>query len=556
MRSHHQLLLLICVTALCYLPFVRSPFIWDDQQFVTENQTIQSFNIPKMFTESTTAGGGITSNYYRPLTSISFALDAGWWGNNPVGFHLTNLILHVTAGLLLFWLLTNLNISNRWRFWVTAFFLLHPVQTEAVSYISSRGDSLSAVFLLIGLNCFWLSLQKKKLYFDLYDLHVRFSQLFLLIISALSLILAVLSKELALAGLGFYGLVLLLHLFQKQQNLSGLFSKYILATGTLIFLLLIGLGYSYIRQTTLNFDPNFDYSVIDSQYSTNLSVRLLTFTRAFPRYLSTFAFPFLLHMDHVLPVVHSVVNPWTVSIFILSFFVICLSLLEMKEQKTLWFSFGALWFLIGLVPISGILPVNGLFYEHWLYLPIIGLLISTATLFRLANSFLSKHAGFRLVQQTFFDSQRYLPGFILVVLIVVTLRQNYIWSDHIRFYEYTLRFSQTARLYNNLAMAQADQGNIAGSLENYQKALAISPGYPQIYHNIGNLLQTQNKPAEALEYFRQALQVDPTFIFSYPKALQLAIDLDNASASANILGLAEESLSPESFEQLKLLVNK
>lgn len=553
MRIRHQLLLLICLTALCYLPFVNSPFIWDDQQFVTENQTIQSFNFAQMFKESTTAGGGINSNYYRPLTSISFAIDTGWWGNNPIGFHLTNLVLHLTAGLLLFWLLINLGLSNRWRFWVTTFFLLHPVQTEAVTYISSRGDSLSTVFLLFGLNSFWLSFQKKKLHFSLYDLQISFSQPFLLFTSALSLILAVLSKELALSGLGLYGLILLLHLFQTQQKIKVIFSKYLPTTIAIVFLLILGLGYTYVRQTTLNFDPHFDYSVIDPQYPTSLTIRLLTFTRALPRYIGTFAFPYALHMDHVLPVIHSILNPWTISVFLVSILIIWLSILEINKLKTLWLGFGVLWFVIGLVPISGIVPVNGLFYEHWLYIPIVGLLISTAALLRLISNFLSRQKKLKPAQQVFSDLNLYLPGFVLLIMIVITLRQNYIWSDHIRFYEYTLRFTQSARLYNNLAMAQADRGNVTGALENYQNALAISPGYPQIYHNIGNLLQTQGEPVAALEYFQKALEVDPTFTFSYSKALQLALGLKDASASAQILQLAQTYLPEAYSEKLKLM---
>lgn len=553
MSLRHQLILLICLILLCYVPFISSPFIWDDQQFVTDNRTIQNFNLAQMFSESTTAGAGILSNYYRPLTSLSFAIDAGWWGNNPIGFHFTNLSLHLTAGLLLFWLLSNLKVSQRWRFWITAFFLLHPVQTEAVTYISSRGDSLSAIFLLFGLNCFWLSLQKTKLHFSLYDLKINFSQTLILLTSAVSLILAVLSKELALAGLGLYGLVLLFHLFQKQQNIKVLFAKYLPAIITIIFLLILGLVYTYLRQTSLNFDPNFDYSVIDPQYATNLTVRLLTFTRALPRYLGTFAFPYALHMDHVLPVIHAVVNPWTISVLILAMLMIWLSWLEIKKQKTMWLSFGLLWFFAGLVPVSGILPVNGLFYEHWLYLPIIGLLISTAALFRLVSISFSKQKMLKRVQQVSSDLQLYLPGFILIILVVVTIRQNYIWSDHVRFYEYTLRFSQTARLYNNLAMAQAERGAINSALENYQKALEVSPSYPQIYHNIGNLLETQNQQAEALQYFLKALEIDPTFTFSYPKALQLATELNNASASAKILEMAQENLPTTYYDQLRTL---
>lgn len=545
MRIRHQLLLLFFLTLCCYLPFIRSPFIWDDQQFVTDNQTIQSFNLAKMFSESITAGAGILSNYYRPLTSLSFAIDAGWWGNNPIGFHLTNLSLHLTAGLLLFWLLTNLKVSQRWRFWITAFFLLHPVQTEAVSYISSRGDSLSAVFLLLGINFFWLSLQKKFTIFSLYDLRLKFSRLCLLVLSSVLLLLAVLSKELALAGLGFYGLVLVLNLFQKQENIRLLFSKYLPATLSITIMLILGLGYSYLRQTSLNFDPHFDYSVVDPQYSSSIVVRLLTFTRALPKYIGTFALPFLLHMDHVLPVIHAVVNPWTISVFIIAMMMIWLSWLEIKKQKTMWLSFGLLWFLIGLVPVSGVLPVNGLFYEHWLYLPIIGLLISTATLFRFANRF-----------PVISHLQQYLPGMLLLILIVITLRQNFIWSDHIRFYEYTLRFSQTARLYNNLAMAQAEKGNLTKAFENYRKALSISPSYPQIYHNLGNLFESQGKSKEALEYYLKALEIDPTFTFSYPKALKLTVDLNDASTSAKVLLMAQEYLSPEYSKQLDTLIGK
>ncbi|HNS65033.1 MAG TPA: tetratricopeptide repeat protein, partial [Candidatus Woesebacteria bacterium] len=269
--------------------------------------------------------------------------------------------------------------------------------------------------------------------------------------------------------------------------------------------------------------------------------------------IGTFAFPYALHMDHVLPVIHSILNPWTISVFLVSILIVLLSILEKNKLKTLWLGFGVLWFVIGLVPISGIVPVNGLFYEHWLYIPIVGLLISTAALLRLINNFLSKQKKLKQAQQVFSDLNLYLPGFVLLIMIVITLRQNYIWSDHIRFYEYTLRFTQSARLYNNLAMAQADRGNVTGALENYQNALAISPGYPQIYHNIGNLLQTQGESVAALEYFQKALEVDPTFTFSYSKALQLAIGLKDASASAQILQLAQTYL-PEAYSEKLILM--
>lgn len=551
MRIRFQLLLLISLTLFCYLPFLKNPFIWDDQQFVTENQTIQEFNVGQMFRESTTAGGGSTSNYFRPLTSLSFAWDVSWWGNNPIGLHLTNLLLHLSAGLLLFWLLTNFRVSGRWRFWITALFLLHPVQTEAVTYISSRGDSLSAVFLLFGVGCFWLSLQKNATTLSVYDLHLRFSKPILLLSSSLALMCAVLAKELALAGLGLYGLVLLLHVFQHRVKIRQIVRRYSLPLITISLLLILGVSYAYLRQTSLNFDPSFDYSVIDPQYPTSIVVRLLTFARALPLYLSTYGFPFLLHMDHTLPVLTNPLNPWTALVVLGSILAIGLSWYELKKQKTVWFSFGATWFLLGLVPVSGIIPVNGLFYEHWLYLPSIGLSICVLAILRMIGAGIQSNKRLVFLQKSYSDFRLYVPGLLLVILFVLTIRQNYLWGDQERFFAYTLRFSQSARLYNNLAMAQADKGKTTQAVENYQKALELSPNYPQIYHNIGNILASQGQLETALQYYLKAIEVDPTFVFSYPKAMMLADGLDDASASAILMTSAKQNLEPTILLQLE-----
>ena len=89
------------------------------------------------------------------------------------------------------------------------------------------------------------------------------------------------------------------------------------------------------------------------------------------------------------------------------------------------------------------------------------------------------------------------------------------------------------------------------AVENYQKALEISPNYPQIYHNIGNILANQGQLENALQYYLKAIEVDPTFTFSYPKAMMLANGLHDASASDKILESANEYLSPESTQMLK-----
>ncbi|MCA9373491.1 tetratricopeptide repeat protein, partial [Candidatus Woesebacteria bacterium] len=410
---------------------------------------------------------------------------------------------------------------------------------------------LSALFLLFGIGCFWLSLQKNATTLSVYDLRLRFSKPVLLLITSLALICAVLAKELALAGLGLYGLVLLLHMYQHRVKVRQMVRRYSLPLITISLLLILGISYAYIRQTSLNFDPNFDYSVIDPLYPTSILVRLLTFTRALPLYISTYGFPFLLHMDHTLPVLSNPLNPWTVLVLVSTFLAIGFASYELKKQKTVWFAFGATWFLLGLVPVSGIIPVNGLFYEHWLYLPSIGLSVCGLAILRVIGAAIFSNKQLAFLQKSYAEFRVYVPGLILVVLFFLTIRQNYLWGDQERFFAYTLRFSQSARLYNNLAMAQAEKGKMTQAVENYQKALEISPNYPQIYHNIGNILANQGQLENALQYYLKAIEVDPTFTFSYPKAMMLANGLHDASASDKILESANEYLSPESTQMLK-----
>ena len=68
-----------------YLPSLQNGFLWDDEVFFLNNENVAKFDVVKMFTESTTSGAGQTSNYYRPLTSLSFAIDYQLWGEKPLG---------------------------------------------------------------------------------------------------------------------------------------------------------------------------------------------------------------------------------------------------------------------------------------------------------------------------------------------------------------------------------------------------------------------------------------------------------------------------------------
>lgn len=491
MKKSVLLFLLICLT---YLPSFGNQFVWDDEQFIQKNVFLTSVKyLPQIFTTNTIAGAGDVSNYYRPLTTLSFFIDRQVWGLTPFGFHLTNTLLHAGAAVVLFYLLVELGLGELAAFWIAAIFGLHPLQTEAVVYMNSRGDSLYALFLFGSLLCLQLALQRPKL-----------PKIALMIGSLLLFIASVLSKEGAVAGLGLMGLLVGKDFVEKRLKFDAYVEKRIWES-----LLLIGgttfvVIYFMLRSTVLNFANTFNYYGGQNQYTQSLIVRLQTFTLAFFEYLRFIFWPQNLHMERDLALVTSPLS-WSVVGF--GLFVVAIAALgwrEWRKYQTLWVAGGFLWFLIMLVPVSGIIPINGLIYEHWLYVPLVGMGVAV---WGLVRHFPPK-----------------IMAVVVVILALLTIRQNYIWRAPIPFYEYTLKFADSARLHNNLAMAYDEAGKYSLAVEQYSKAISLADVYPQTHYNLARTyVQMQRLPEAEAEYIK-SLTLSPKFMPAVVDLLKLYLD--------------------------------
>ena len=151
--------LLAAVGLLVRLPAIQGPFIWDDTYLVRDNPFIKS---PLLALEAFRHYLFIDSlsGHYRPVQNLSYMVDYFLWNTDPAGFHLGNIFLHVAAGLLLYRLLTLLFRSGLWTsncsgsidagaltaFLISAIWMVHPVHSAAIDYISGRADSLAFLF--------------------------------------------------------------------------------------------------------------------------------------------------------------------------------------------------------------------------------------------------------------------------------------------------------------------------------------------------------------------------------------------------------------------------
>lgn len=497
-NSLHLVSVLFLFVTLCYVNTLGNGLFFDDEHFIYNNEAVTEFNVKKFFEQSLTSGAGKQSNYYRPLLFLGFSFEYQMFGNNGFIYHLDSYLLHFAGGVVLYLLIKNLFGNKLLAFLVTLLFLIHPIQTEAVSYASGRGDPLSFFFVTLTLS---LSIAKKKWY--------RF-------LAITSLIAALLSKEIALIT---PGLVFLVHMFSQKKFSWIAFKKSVFATLPFAVITVI---YFILRITVLNFANTLNFYNADNIYSSNLVIRLLTFFHLFPNYLELLIYPKRLFMERDYAI--NIVTTPTLQAIGSMLGVLFLSIVGWLQRKK-WpiVLFSVLWIAISFIPTSGILPINGIFYEHFLYYPSVGFFLLFVYLFLAVEERVPK-VGKEVLTMLL------LLG--IFALSVRTIARNAEWHDPITFYKQTLTHVQSPRAYNNLAMAYADQGNYQEAIAMYKKAIDLVDAYPESHYNLANAYLAINDIPNAEREYKNALKIDPTFYLAYARLYQLYTRNNSVSGKA------------------------
>ena len=176
-RSVRVVLLVVLAlgTGAVFSSALPGAFIWDDRTLIENNRHVQQLSLGRAFTQnflgSSEGTQKLANLYYRPLVTLSFMIDHALYGKQPWGFHLTNVLLHILATLLVFFVALRLLRGGpgqagsqppagvKLAAWaVAALFAIHPSRVEAVSWISGRTDVMMAVFALASMLLFWCAL--------------------------------------------------------------------------------------------------------------------------------------------------------------------------------------------------------------------------------------------------------------------------------------------------------------------------------------------------------------------------------------------------------------
>jgi hypothetical protein len=453
-----------------YFNSFKNGFVYDDDFLVVKNSYLRSWRyIPNIFATDIFRGSGEESAFYRPIQTLSYLIDYSLWKLNPLGYHLTNFLLHFFNAILIYFLVNLISLNKKISLITALFFIIYPIHTEAVTYISGRADLLATFFLLL---CF---------IFYIKHLSVKSTKVYTLMV--LSYVLALLSKENSLI---LPVLLLLYHYAFKKKLESKGFSS------------IVGVAFVYIllRLTLLKFLlPRFSDPA-------TLFQRLPGFFVAVTNYIRLVFLPFNLHMEYGYRLFNFTDLKALIGVTLL-FSLLIYAFRKRRSNAVIFFSIS--WFFLALLPVSNLYPINAYMAEHWLYLPSIGFFIILGK----GLNCISRKIESRNTTIVFLIGLAALYSYL-------TIKQNEYWKKPITFYKRTLKYaSGSPRIYHNLGLIYYDLGKKEEAITLYKKALQLNPEYAKAYNNLGLAYYDLGKKEEAISLFKKAIEIDPHLPVAY-----------------------------------------
>ncbi len=463
-----HLFLIACFSTLFYTNSFGNFFVWNDWTLIIENFLVHDWrNLPEIFTSAFWKPLlGEPFQIYRPLVSLSFMVDFDLWALNPFGYHLTNVSLHVLNSLLAYFL-ARCYVSALTALIAALFFAVHPIHTEAVTYISGRGELIMTFFLLSGVLVFLKSEKRTSWLLYLVSLPLFF--------------FALLTKETAV----IFPLLLLtadVTAFPSswQSDPSRRLARHI---GPL---LVLGFYYS-LRNIFVGIMSVYSLAVTD------FVGHLLLALKAVPLYLGLLLFPWNLHFLHPL----RVSSPLDLQIFLAIILLVGAGwwLRYAKRSGNQAVRFALLWFLVGLAPVVYFIGLNVPLLEGWTYLPSLGFVLLVA----LGLDALKRRTDSRI--------PLLLTLWIVVLLGGLTLYRNRDWKDDMEISLHTVAASPedpvALRLVGNAYMRRV---NIPEAEKIFQKGLRLAPLNPGLHRSLGALYRFLGRETDAVAHYREALE--------------------------------------------------
>jgi tetratricopeptide (TPR) repeat protein len=464
------------------------PFVYDDLSCIVDNSSIRQLWPLSGPLSPPCIGGSVTS---RPLLNLSLAVNYRLGGLNVWGYHATNLAIHLIGGLLLLGIVrrTFLLPVLRPRYgdaaWglalaIAVLWTLHPLQTESVTYIIQRAESLAGLLYLLVLYSVIRSLRSSH-------------RAWWHVVAVGACFLGAAVKEPIVSApvvVLLYDYTFLEDSFRKiLQRRWGLYAGLFASWGLV----------AYLQAKT-------GLPVLEEQLG---SIGFWAYVRSQPGvilyYLRLSLWPHPLCFSYEWPVARTLgeILPGTLVV----------GLLGMATVWGLWkrrgWGFLGAWFFLILAPTSSVMPLKQLAFEHRMYLSLASVVALVASSICLG--------GQRLVSWGVLSRRACMAAGVSLAVVaggmmgVLTFQRNEVYQSPLSIWKNTVAMApRNPYARSNLGNALATLGRHSEALEQYEEAVRLKPDdYAEGHNNWGNALLKLGRPAEAIEHYREAVGLKP-----------------------------------------------
>lgn len=513
LMRNYKIWILILIGIFVYGNTLLNGFLIDDEVQILRNTAVHSLvNVPKFFLGSTFSNGGIAIGlFYRPLMTTVFALLYSMFGTQPWAFHLVQIILHMSVGILVYLILKRLLKHDLLAWFLAAIFLVHPINSEAVVYIADYQDVL---FLLFGL----LSLLVTSP-----------------VVSALLLLASLLSKE---TGIVMAAIVILYYVLYKQNKLKVFLTC---LAGVLLLYAFLRFGVAHLL---------FGKSELTPIATLPFTGRLITIPAIMFYYIKTLVWPDNLAINQLWIVKEITWTSFTFPLLIdaafcgfIGFFWFLLKRTRSKWQTP--YLFFLLWFLIGLGFHLQLFPMEVTVSSRWFYLPLAGLLGMIGCIYL----FLANHFHIRR------NIQKFLIGFTIIMLLFFAARtfvRTFDWRSGLTLVKHDLALSPNNFLLENSYGVELFRiGKIDEASVHFQRSIDLQPLWWENYNNLGICYLLKGDSSHAESAYRTSI-ANGQFYDAY---LNLGLLYFKEIKYADVVSILEKAaqLFPQTLQNSKII---
>ncbi len=510
--------LVIAATSAVYVNAYNGAFLFDDAVHILQNAGIR-----RLWPLATVLQGR------RPLVDLTLAANYRLGGFEPRGYHLVNIAIHALAALALYGVVrqTLLRSSHRensaWGVsWVALAAALiwaaHPLQTQSVTYLIQRSESMMGLFYLLTLYCVirgagstdwtskpachqqaglppagWLASGPTDRVGPTYK--------------TCWYIAAVLCCALGMGSKGVMVTAPVVVLLYDRAFLGGSFVEalrrrwglYMSLAATWVVLWACGVAGGVLDPSRKSATVGFSFQGITPwQYAATQPGVIL-------HYLTLSLWPHPLCLDYSWPVVRTAGATVLPGVLVGSLLAATAWALLRRPRL----GFPGVWFFVILAPTSSVIPIRDTLFEHRMYLS----LAAAAVLAAIAGDRLLRCLCTRLPLP---DASRRLLTAALVVTVTValsneTVRRNKHYASELTMWrDVVTRRPNSDRAHYNLGTSLLDRNDLDDAMVAFRRALQINPRSPKAYYNLGKALSRVGRMEEAGKRYVEAVQADPT----------------------------------------------